>query len=87
MRSTPSEVLMGIHDNVCHVAIVKHIVPKAGVKPEGVVEDKLQARLLLFHQSAYVDVELLKNVNIGIPPGLIDWLDSGQSGMGAPSSK
>ena len=55
---------MSIHDNIFVVVIIKEIVPGVWVEVEGVVEDELDARLLILDHGSHVSVELLQNVDI-----------------------
>ena len=85
VRSTPGEVLMGVHDNVLVVTVLEEIVPEICVEVESVMEDKLQVRLLLLHHRLHISVELLQHIKIGGPPGLVYGLNSVNSGVSAPS--
>lgn len=84
MRWVPSEVLVGVQDHILIVIIVKQVVPGFGAEMESVMEDKLEARLLLFHHCAHIFVKLLQHVKIRQKPGLIDRLDSVESLMVTP---
>ena len=81
MSTTPGEVLMGVHDNVLVIVIVEKIVPGVGIEVEGVVEDELQAGLLLLHHGADVSVEVLEDIEVRAPPGLVDGLDGVKGGV------
>ena len=72
----PGEVLMSVHNNVLHVIVIEKIVPGACVRVESVMEDELEARLLISHHVSHIFVELLKHIEIRAPPWFVDWLDS-----------
>ena len=55
----PGNILMSIHDHVLDVVILKQIVPINKVEMESVMEDKLQAGLLLTHHISNLSIERL----------------------------
>ena len=75
---------MGVHDNVLMIIVVEEIVPHVGIEVEGVVEDKLDVRVVCLDKLSDVSVECLKKVDRGAPPWFVDRLDSGKSGVGCP---
>jgi len=83
--STPGEVLMSVHDNVLVVIVSEEIVPGVWVEVEGVMEDELDAGLLLLNHCSHVSVELLEQVKVRAPPWLVDWLNGVDSLVVAPS--
>jgi len=84
VSSTPSKVLMGVHDNVLMIIIIKEIVPEISIKVESVMEDELQARLLLLHHDLDISVEILEEINVRAPPWLVNGLDGIEGLMVTP---
>ena len=80
----PGKVLVCIHHYVLVVVIIEHLVPEAGIKVESIVENKLEAWLLLFHHRADIPVELHQHVQVRRAPRLINWLNGVQSLMVTP---
>ena len=62
--AAPGEILVRVHHHVLMIIVVKEIVPGVWVEVEGVVEDELDARLLILDHGSHVSVELLQNVDI-----------------------
>ena len=87
VSTAPCEVLMGVHDNVLNVIVLEEIVPRVGIEVEGIVEDELQAGLLLAHHVTNISVEVLKDVQVGRPPWLVDGLNSIDCWVITPSVK
>ena len=54
---------------------------------EGVMEDELEVRCLISHHIPHIPVECLKDIEVGAPPWLVDWLDSVDGWVAAPSVK
>ena len=62
--AAPGEVLVSVHHDVLMIIVVKEIVPGVWIEVEGVVEDELDARLLILDHGSHVSVELLQSVDI-----------------------
>ena len=57
-------VLMRVHYNILVVIIVEEFVPQIGIEMEGVVEHKLQSRVLVLDHFARILVELEECVHV-----------------------
>ena len=57
MREPEEHVLVRIYNNILMIIVGEQPVPKKMVEVEGIVEDKLEAGLLLFHHGTDIPVE------------------------------
>jgi len=82
----PGHVLMSVHDNIFHIVVGEEVVPGLGIGVERVVEDKEDVRVHLADLITSFTVEVLENIKVGGPPGLVDRLKSVESGVVSPLS-
>lgn len=82
--AAPGEVLVCVHDDVLVVIVSKEVVPNVWIEVESVVEDELQAGLVLMDHGSHISVEGLQHVEVRAPPWFVDGLDGVESLVFAP---
>jgi hypothetical protein len=80
----PGHVLVSVNDDVLHVVISEEVVPLVGPGQERVMEDEEHVGVDLTDNVSAAPVEVLEDLVVGGPPGLIDRLKSVDSGVMAP---
>lgn len=72
----------------CHffdVVIAEEIVPLVHIVPERVMENEICLRRIFLDHLSNLSIEILEDVEISVPPWLVNWLKSSKGTVVTPS--
>lgn len=81
MSGFPGHVGVSVEDHILHVVISEEIVPDGAIGTERLVEDKEHVGVVTMNDFSRTSVVIEQDVQIGMFPRLIDWLEGVESGM------